>query len=80
MMNRNEMILSLGNALIMIETVTAQGESNWNALLASKQQIKRVYETLKEEEHADQDEQGAENRRRVRVRADEQREHGGEAL
>ena len=52
-MNKNEMILALGNALIMLNTVSAEGEKNWNALLVTRQQVKKVYDALmKEEEHA----------------------------
>ena len=52
-MEKSEMILALGNALIMINTVSAEGEKNWNALLVTKQQVKKVYDALrKEAEHA----------------------------
>lgn len=48
-MSKDEMILALGNALIVIDSVSAEGEKNWNALLAVKQQIRKVYKAMKEE-------------------------------
>ena len=48
-MDKNEMILALGNALIMLETVETKGEKNLNALLASMQQVRKVYTAMKEE-------------------------------
>lgn len=48
-MAEQEMILSLGNALIMLDTIETKGEKNLNALLASIQQVKKVYKALKEE-------------------------------
>lgn len=48
-MDKNEMILALGNALIMLETVETKGEKNLNALLASMQQVRKVYTEMKEE-------------------------------
>ena len=48
-MDKSEMILALGNALIMLETVETKGEKNLNALLASMQQVRRVYKAMKEE-------------------------------
>ena len=56
-MSKNEMILALGNAMIMLDTVSAQGEKNWNALLVCKQQIRKVYDAMQEGEHADQNTQ-----------------------
>lgn len=47
-MSKEEMVIVLGNALIMIDTVSAEGEKNWNALLACKQQIRKVYQAMKE--------------------------------
>lgn len=48
-MSREEKILALGNALIMLETVETKGEKNLNALLASMQQVRKVYQNMKEE-------------------------------
>lgn len=48
-MKINEKILALGNALIMLETVETKGEKNLNALLASMQQVRKVYHAMKEE-------------------------------
>ena len=48
-MSKEEAILTLGNALIMLETVETKGEKNLNALLASMQQVRRVYKAMKEE-------------------------------
>lgn len=48
-MSRDEKILALGNALIMLETVETKGEKNLNALLASMQQVRKVYQNMKEE-------------------------------
>ena len=48
-MDKNGMILVLGNALIMLETVETKGEKNLNALLASMQQVRKVYKAMKEE-------------------------------
>lgn len=50
-MSKDEMILALGNALIMLETVETKGEKNLNALLASMQQVRTVYRAMKEDEH-----------------------------
>lgn len=49
-MSKDEKILALGNALIMLETVETKGEKNLNALLASIQQVRKVYQAMKEEE------------------------------
>lgn len=48
-MSKDEKILALGNALIMLETVETKGEKNLNALLASMQQVRKVYQDMKEE-------------------------------
>ena len=48
-MDRESMILALGNALIMLDTVETKGEKNLNALLASMQQVRKVYHAMKEE-------------------------------
>ena len=48
-MNKEEMTLALGNALIMLETVETKGEKNLNALLTSMGQVKKVYRQLIEE-------------------------------
>lgn len=48
-MSKEEAILSLGNALIMLETVETKGEKNLNALLASMQQVRKVYRAMKED-------------------------------
>lgn len=48
-MGKEEAILALGNALIMLETVETKGAKNLNALLASMQQIRKVYKAMKEE-------------------------------
>lgn len=48
-MNKDEAILALGNALIMLDTVETKGEKNLNALLAGMQQVRKVYRAMKEE-------------------------------
>lgn len=48
-MSKDEAILALGNALIMLDTVETKGEKNLNALLASMQQVRKVYHAMKEE-------------------------------
>lgn len=48
-MSRDEKILALGNALIMLESVETKGEKNLNALLVSMQQVRKVYQKMKEE-------------------------------
>lgn len=48
-MDKGAMILALGNALIMLETVETKGEKNLNALLAGMQQVRKVYKAMKEE-------------------------------
>lgn len=48
-MSKDEKILALGNALIMLDTVETKGEKNLNALLASMQQVRKVYQDMKEE-------------------------------
>lgn len=48
-MSNEEAILSLGNALILLDTVETKGEKNLNALLASMQQVRKVYHAMKEE-------------------------------
>lgn len=62
-MSENEMILALGNALIMLDTVSAPGEQNWNALLVTKQQIRRVYNAMQEAQNGNQNEQGKDDQR-----------------
>ena len=58
-MDKGEMILALGNAMIMLDTVSAQGEANWNALLVTKQQIRKVYNAMQEDaKHENDNEQG----------------------
>lgn len=54
-MSRNEMILALGNALLMLESVETKGAKNLNALLLSMQQVRKVYQQMKEEETHDDD-------------------------
>ena len=48
-MEHSEMVLALGNALIMMDTVETKGEKNLNALLVSMQQVRKVYQAMKEE-------------------------------
>ena len=48
-MIKDEAILALGNALILLETVETKGEKNLNALLASMQNVRKVYQAIKEE-------------------------------
>lgn len=48
-MSKEEAILALGNALIMMDTVETKGEKNLNALLASMQQVRKVYRAMKED-------------------------------
>ena len=49
-MRKEEMVMTLNNVLFTLEAVCAKGEDNWNALLASKQNIRRVIQALEEEE------------------------------
>lgn len=49
-MDKNEIILALGNALIMMDTIDTHGEKNLSALLGSMQQVRKVYKAVKEEE------------------------------
>ena len=53
-MNKDEAILSLGNALILLDAVETKGEKNLNALLASMQHVRRVYTAMKEEKKDEQ--------------------------
>ena len=48
-MSKGEAILALGKALIMLDTVETKGEKTLNALLASMQQVRKVYHAMKEE-------------------------------
>lgn len=48
-MGKSEMILALGNVLILLDTVETKGEKNLNALLAGIQQVRKVYKAMKEE-------------------------------
>lgn len=57
-MSKDEMILKLGNALIMLDRVSCEGEKNHNAILVSIQQVRSVYKALQEDggdTHDDQD-------------------------
>lgn len=47
-MDKSEMVLALGNALIMLDRVETKGAGNLNALLAGMQQVRKVYRALKE--------------------------------
>ena len=47
-MSKDSMRLALGNALILLDAVETKGEKNLNALLAAIQQVRRVYEQMKE--------------------------------
>lgn len=49
-MDKNNMILSLGNALIMLDHVTTCGEQNLKNLYGAMQQIRAAYRALKEGE------------------------------
>lgn len=62
-MSENEMILALGNALIMLDTVSAHGEQNWNALLVTKQQVRKVYQAMQEAQNGNHNEQGKDDQR-----------------
>lgn len=56
-MTRDEMILALGNALIMLDRVSCEGEKNHNAILFGIQQVRSVYKALQEDggdQHDDQ--------------------------
>lgn len=48
-MSRDEMILALGNALIMLDRVSCEGEKNHNAILFGMQKVRSVYKALQEE-------------------------------
>lgn len=48
-MSKDEMILALGNALIMLDRVSCEGEKNHNAILVGIQQVRSVYKALKED-------------------------------
>ena len=57
-MSKDEMILALGNALIMLDRVSCEGEKNHNAILVGIQQVRSVYKALQEDggdAHDDQD-------------------------
>ena len=45
----DEKIVTLDNAILMLNTVETKGEKNLNALLAGIQQIRKVSKALKEE-------------------------------
>ena len=45
----DEMILALGNALIMLDRVSCEGEKNHNAILVGIQKVRSVYKALQEE-------------------------------
>lgn len=55
-MSKEEAVLALGNALIMLDTVETKGEKNLNALLAGMQQVRKVYRVLKESKEETGDE------------------------
>lgn len=59
-MTEQEMILALGNAIIMMDDVETKGEKNLNNLLAAMQQTRKVYKHMKERSEANEnhDEQG----------------------
>ena len=48
-MSRDEMILALGNALIMLDRVSCEGEKNHNAILVVIQKVRSVYKVLQED-------------------------------
>ena len=48
-MSRDDMILALGNALIMLDRVSCEGEKNHNAILVGIQQVRSVYKALQED-------------------------------
>ena len=48
-MTKDEMILALGNALIMLDRVSCEGEKNHNAILVGIQKVRIVYKSLQEE-------------------------------
>lgn len=48
-MSRDEMILALGNALIMLDRVSCEGEKNHNAILVGMQKVRSVYKALQED-------------------------------
>ena len=48
-MSRDEMILALGNALIMLDRVSCEGEKNHNAILVGIQKVRSVYKALQED-------------------------------
>ena len=57
-MSKDEMILALGNALIMLDRVSCEGEKNHNAILVGIQKVRSVYKALQEDggnAHDDQD-------------------------
>ena len=56
-MSKDEMILALGNALIMLDRVSCEGEKNHNAILGSMQTVRSVYKALQEEGGAAHDDQ-----------------------
>lgn len=55
-MSKEEAVIALGNALIMLDTVETKGEKNLNALLAGMQQVRKVYRALKESKEETDDE------------------------
>lgn len=48
-MSKDEMILALGNALIMLDRVSCEGEKNHNAILVGMQKVRSVYKVLQED-------------------------------
>lgn len=48
-MTKDEMILALGNALIMLDRISCEGEKNHNAILVGIQKVRSVYKSLQEE-------------------------------
>ena len=55
-MNKNEALLTLSKVLVTLETVETKGEKNLNALLASMQQVRKVYNAIKEDLNENHDE------------------------
>lgn len=49
-MSRNDMIIELSNAGILLDTVETKGEKNLNNLLLAIQKLRAVRNALKEEE------------------------------
>lgn len=49
-MSKEDMIMTLGNVGLLLNSVSVSGESNLNGVLAAIQNVRKVREALKEED------------------------------